>query len=535
MAQVQVKVPYVDNYDFGIGADLATGSPMGKVVIGEISGVNQAEGDQAGFKISRITSTADLEKTLGIDVEASGGCGCFGGSARMSYARSSKIQSDSLFMAITASIELDNLSIDDPTLSPAALELAERPDVFEQRFGNMFVRGIRRGGLFIAVMQIDTGSAEESEAISAELSGSYGVFSAEAEMKMATVQETHHSELSISLYHEGGPINLSMDKDKLQDGNELYVMLQQWLTSFQDEPEKNSLPYTVTLAPIAIANGPIPPNAAEIQHAQDVLVICAQQRSRILDDLNLMDYIAHNAARYDFPEPTTPADIVKAFNGCQSDLKLVADTAAFAINHVSDAMPPADFAAKERKVYPQGVAPAPMPTLTKGPTDALAAKGEIVTNQDPLAVALRDQQPAGEGRRGFFIGMAVAERQTAPGPGKDRLRDGLPEAERGGFNTAVQFSLARNRAVEWAQKGAAVNQADPAVAAAARANASIFYCLGFDVGTGLYGDPALGADGNTATGPGALAIRDALGDPDSVRGFNSAVKFHLGPPLRART
>jgi hypothetical protein len=78
-----------------------------------------------------------------------------------------------------------------------------------------------------------------------------------------------------------------------------------------------------------------------------------------------------------------------------------------------------------------------------------------------------------------------------------------------------------NQAVEWAQKGAAVTQADPAVAAVARANASIFYCLGFDVGTRLYGDPTHGADGNTATGPGALAIRDALEDPDSIRGLTT--------------
>jgi hypothetical protein len=166
--------------------------------------------------------------------------------------------------------------------------------------------------------------------------------------------------------------------------------------------------------------------------------------------------------------------------------------------------------------------------------DTLAAKGDILTNQDPLAVALRDQQPEGEPRRGFLIGMAAAERQTLPGPGKDAIRDGLPETARSGFSIAVEFSLTRNRAAEWAEKGAAVVKADPEVAKAARANPNIFYCLGFDIGTGIYGDPAMGAAGNTATGPGAFAIRDALGAPDSIRGFNDAVTFHLGPPLRAR-
>ena len=88
--------------------------------------------------------------------------------------------------------------------------------------------------------------------------------------------------------------------DDLTDANQLYVMLQEWLKSFQDNPAANAKPYSVTLAPIAIANGPIPPNAADIQHAQDILVICAKERSKILDGLNLMEFISQNPSRYEF-------------------------------------------------------------------------------------------------------------------------------------------------------------------------------------------------------------------------------------------
>ena len=532
MAQVQVTVPYVEGYDFGVGADLATGSPMGKVVVGEASGVSDSAGAKTRFEISRMNSTSDLERCLGISVEASGGSGCFSASGRMDYVKSTKIQTSSLFMAITCTVALENLSIDDPALSVAALEIAGRPDAFASRYGNMFVRGIGRGGVFLATMQFDTASSEESTAISSQLSGSYGAFSADAEQRLTDVEKNFHADLSIRVYHEGGPIDLSMDN--IEDGNQLYQMLRQWLKSFQDDPAKNSVPYSVTLAPIAIASGPIPPNAAEIQHAQDILVICARQRSQILDGLNLMDHMIHNPSRYEFLPPTTPADIVTAFNGYQFDLDLVGDAAAFAIDHVSEAMTPADFAVKTGKTYPQGIPPTVAPTLKKGTMDTLAAKGEILTNQDPLAAALRDQQPDGEPRRGFLIGMAAAERQTLPGPGKDAMRDGLPESARPGFIIAVQFSLERNRAAEWAGKGAAVVKADPDVAKVARANPNIFYCLGFDIATGIYGDPELGAAGNTATGPGAFAIRDALGDSDAIRGFNDAIKFHLGPPLRPR-
>jgi len=195
----------------GVGADLATGSPMGKVVTGEVSGVTAAQGAKTQYTISRIHSTSELERALGISVEASGGCGCFSASARMDYAKTAKIQSSSLFMAITATVVLENLSIDDPTLSPSALEIAGRPDVFGGRYGNMLVRGIGRGGLFVAVMQVDTSDSEEAESISASLSGSYGLFSAEAEMSFSEVQKKHKAETRISVYHEGGPVDLSMD------------------------------------------------------------------------------------------------------------------------------------------------------------------------------------------------------------------------------------------------------------------------------------------------------------------------------------
>jgi hypothetical protein len=64
----------------------------------------------------------------------------------------------------------------------------------------------------------------------------------------------------------------------------------------------------------------------------------------------------------------------------------------------------------------------------------------------------------------------------------------------------------------------------------------VFYRLGFDIATGIFGNPALGAQGNTAWGPGSQKIRDSL-SPAGQRGFNASVKFHLGqaPPSSAPT
>ena len=168
--------------------------------------------------------------------------------------------------------------------------------------------------------------------------------------------------------------------------------------------------------------------------------------------------------------------------------------------------------------------------------NALAVRGEALANEDPLALELRNLQPDDSARRGFDIGMGVAEGHTLPGPGKDRTCASLPAGGPEGCSIAVLFSVERNRNADFAARGAAIVKVDERVAAARnaepanpriRGSSVVFYRLGFDIATGIFGEPALGAKGNTATGPGSLKIRDSLSYAGQV-GFNASVKFHLG-------
>ena len=77
--------------------------------------------------------------------------------------------------------------------------------------------------------------------------------------------------------------------------------------------------------------------------------------------------------------------------------------------------------------------------------DGLAAKGAVLASLDPMAAEMRKLLPDASARRGFDIGLAVAEGQTLPGPGKQRTHDSLLAGEREGFSIAVAYTLARNR------------------------------------------------------------------------------------------
>jgi hypothetical protein len=323
--------------------------------------VAQAGGATVDIRIQRIETTSDLEKVLGVDAEASYGCGAFGAgvSARFSFAKNSKIQTSSLFMTVTAKVELAFLSIDDPALSSAAVEIFDRPDVFAEHYGSMFVRGIGRGGLFVGVLRIDTSSSKESEDISAALEGTYGLFSAKATTKFQEVQETHKSEIFIQMYHEGGPVDLTISNP--QEPLQLVENASKFLQSFQSTPDQVARPYFVTIAPVTIAQGPPPMNAVDIQHAQDVIVFCAGQRSSMLDQLNLLTYIKDNQSKFDFSNGASVDALVKAVKDVQSDLDLVAACAGNAMDNPSEAKFPVDFAEGRGKSFPLTKMPEPMP------------------------------------------------------------------------------------------------------------------------------------------------------------------------------
>lgn len=365
MALRQVTVPWVRGYNAGVGADLASGSPMGKVVAGEATPVTGAGGSVVDFQVQRIQSTEDLESALGIDVEASYGCAAFGAgvSARFSFAKDSKIQSSSLFMSITVQVELAFLSIDSPALAPEAAAIVDRDDVFEARYGNMFVRGIGRGGLFVGVLRVDTRSSQESSEIASELAGAYGLFSAEAEAKFKDVQKKYRSEVFVRMYHEGGPTNLRIDDPA--DPLNLLRNANAFLEGFHSNPEECARPYFVTLAPVTIALGPLPPNLAQLQHAQDVIVYCAKRRSALLDQLNLLDYVLDNPSRYDFSNGASVAALRTASEAVQADLDLVASCASSAMNDRASAKMPAEYAASQGRTFPSATLLDPMPIAVR--------------------------------------------------------------------------------------------------------------------------------------------------------------------------
>ena len=364
----QAYVPYRQGYNIGVGADFATGSPMGKAVDGVATKVEGAGAATVQFNVRRIQSTEELEQSLGIDAESSLGCSIFGGgiSARFSFAKATKVQSSSLFMLVSAQVELAFESVDEPVLTSDADLLLEHPDIFGERYGDAFVRGVQRGGLFIGTLQIDTASAQQSSQIAGELAGSYGLFSADVQTKFASIQSRYNCSVFVNMYHEGGPVDLHITD--FTNPHELLENANAFLSSFKTQPEEQvAKPYFVTLAPMAIARSKnLPPNNEDVEHAQGVLMACTKARSRILDQINLVEYILANPDKFNFPATCTPDTLAKLQALFESDIDTVSRCASAAIDVPKGALMPADYAKGVSIQYPQGVLPLDMPLPKAG-------------------------------------------------------------------------------------------------------------------------------------------------------------------------
>jgi hypothetical protein len=143
--------------------------------------------------------------------------------------------------------------------------------------------------------------------------------------------------------------------------------LQAGLQAMQTDPAHNAVPYQWTLSPLSIAEGPLPPNSADIAKAQDILRFCADQRLALMDQYNLLDWWAKHPDQYEFPPSFTPAQANQAAADTQRDLDTVAECASAAIDHPKDAVRPADYAQAQGRPYPIATLPAAYPKPKPGP------------------------------------------------------------------------------------------------------------------------------------------------------------------------
>lgn len=381
----ELVLPNKPGFDFGIGLQHLSGMLMNQAVIPTPTPPMIAGGADHSFKVSRITSSQDLQQSLGIDVDASYGCAAFGAgaSARFQFSQNQHVHSESLFMMLTATVQQADQSIDHAVLTDEAQQVRanDSPAVFAQHYGDVFARTCTSGGIFVGVLRVETFSEESVAHIESELHGSYGGFSADAKVKFEQAVRSANASAYFEIYSEGGP---ALHVNDPTDPGEMLDLANEWMAAMSSDPEANSRPYQWTFSPLSIAEGPPPPNDADMEHARDVLRNCARQRNALLDLVNKYAWITLKQSNYDWANAAPVAEFVAAFNAAETALDVVAAAASNAMDHPGAAQNPH---------YDPIVEPSPMP-VARGP--AAAGPGVATMEIDPLlrqALTLRVAGP----------------------------------------------------------------------------------------------------------------------------------------------
>lgn len=352
----QTEVSYRAGFDYGMGVRSASGAPLAPGVVGAATQVKDASGGDGTWQLSRINSNEDLERSLGISADASGGVGLFSASAKFNFSSNMKVQSSSLILIVKKTMTKGFEQIYAPALSPdaAALVAAGKLDQFLERYGDTFVRGIYAGGEFFGVFRIDTRSEQSRQSVEASMHGAYGAFSANVGFNLTDTCAKENASVYCNAIWSGGRVTAN---PTTADG--LFDALRQWDASVDAAPK----PFVVTLAPYVVALGPEPPNKEDLQHQRDVLKQCARLRSQTLDKLNLVEFIVDpvNAPQFE-AQPGGP-DLAILHAGLSADLQLIAEAASHALDNPKDAVDPETFARvnKQQLDYNLTLIPANIP------------------------------------------------------------------------------------------------------------------------------------------------------------------------------
>jgi len=411
-----VYTAYREGYEYGMGVFTAKGFRAGLAVEGEVSGVQNAVGGSGKLTILRIETTEKLEKALGISAEASGGVGLFSANVRFDFAKECEVQSSSIILLLADEIRFGFTQIDRPKLfADLAVGVRQNPQLFQQRYGDLFCIGMSTGGIFYAVLKIECASETSKQDINASMGGSYGLaFSAEAQLHLSESLQRTRSSVEIKIYHEGGTLR---GHENPMTPEQVLSAHASWYRSLVDglgHATDLAKPYQVQLSPYAIAEGPPPPNEADFQNQKDVLMRCAELRSEVLDRLNLVSYILSHPNYYNYgPNTATVDGLASLKTSLANDLQHIARTASHAINNITnatqaEAYPPPNgsykFAELPANLPPlQGATPIQVPNFagcngrikimelaaSKSLTAQVIATAEVgsfrVTNQKPPA------------------------------------------------------------------------------------------------------------------------------------------------------
>ena len=259
----------------------------------------------ATFTCTKLSSIEELHAALGLGMDGSGSFGLLDGSEKLSLAM--RFNSYSVFLLVNITCVTSAQRLQDEQLVPAAEDLlrAGQLDLFRQRFGDVYVKGIETGGQYCALIEIEsTGKADQLN-LSNTLEGNFPQATAGSGGRGPPIDNDPFFILScIGSRHV--TIAPPFQRGGLPGPREPSVL--DVLTKAEGLPgemQDGAIPLLVELQDYASLGVPTPPDGIDLQRVRAVLQQYVENRATLINILNDIAYIRQHPDQFggDFDPP----------------------------------------------------------------------------------------------------------------------------------------------------------------------------------------------------------------------------------------
>ncbi|BFT73127.1 hypothetical protein [Paenibacillus sp. P36] len=222
-----MEVAFIDGMNLGVGYNTATLDIHPVPVFDNVTTASElpATGQSVLFRAELASSTLSLSEQLKVSARASMKFGLFAsGSVSANFVNSFKQNSYTIYVIVQTSVlnattELDMSKIKfRPEISQ---QYKNDPDTFIRNFGDSFVYGVKTGGEFIGVLEIESDTTEHFNEIKTKLSGKgtsgwiSGSMKASFEQTLSEIKSSYSMKATISKLGGNGIVLSKVTPDEL--------------------------------------------------------------------------------------------------------------------------------------------------------------------------------------------------------------------------------------------------------------------------------------------------------------------------------
>jgi N-acetylneuraminic acid mutarotase len=283
-------VPFQNGMKIGFGYDLLNGAPLhNPAVQGAISPIVGGQNVLSSFL--RIDDLKTLHETIGVNVDAGGSYFGVGGDVKVQYAKECNVSDFATHVMAHVSVEDPFENFDNPVLTPEATDLLKNVGApeslrFRQRFGDVFIDGLQKGGEYFATWEIVSTDQAVRERIATVVEAGFNDILAAAhldvDVQSASATTSAHVEVHVHVFQAGS----------IDHTDQTMADILQKAHDFPPTVAGNlAVPFAVSLADyntLALPNDRF--NFLQIQNQRDVLAEHAQKRFDFLTRRNAISY-----------------------------------------------------------------------------------------------------------------------------------------------------------------------------------------------------------------------------------------------------